>query len=93
MTFGNSFRVGIDENTNDKLITNGTFGISRNPIYVSFIAFFLGIFLAYPNITSTIFLISVILLIHRQILREEKFLKGHYGKEYDDYCNHVRRYI
>jgi protein-S-isoprenylcysteine O-methyltransferase Ste14 len=93
ITFGNSFRVGIDENTNDKLITNGTFGISRNPVYVAFIAFFLGIFLACPNITSIVFLTFLVLAIHRQILREEKFLHEHYGKEYDDYCKHVRRYF
>jgi protein-S-isoprenylcysteine O-methyltransferase Ste14 len=92
-TFGKSFRVGIDENTDDKLIINGIFGISRNPIYVAFIGFFVGIFVAYSNIIIIVFLIILIITIHRQILREEIFLKKHYGKEYDEYCNHVRRYI
>jgi protein-S-isoprenylcysteine O-methyltransferase Ste14 len=91
--FGKSFRVGIDENTDDKLITNGTFAISRNPIYTAFIFFFIGIFLTYSNILSSIFLVLLILTIHRQILREEKFLKSHYGAEYDEYCKKVRRYI
>jgi protein-S-isoprenylcysteine O-methyltransferase Ste14 len=91
--FGKSFRVGIDENTNDKLITNGTFGISRNPIYLAFIGFFVGIFVAYTNIITIVFLIILTITIHRQILREEIFLKKHYGKEYAEYCNHVRRYI
>ena len=92
-TFGRSFRVGIDEKTNEKLITNGTFSISRNPIYMAFIVFFIGIFTAYPNITSAIFLVLVITAVHRQILREEKFLKIHYGEEYNEYCKKVRRYI
>jgi len=92
-TFGKSFRVGIDEKTNEKLITNGTFSISRNPIYMAFIVFFIGIFTAYPNITSAIFLVLVIAAVHRQILREEKFLKIHYGEEYNEYCKKVRRYI
>jgi protein-S-isoprenylcysteine O-methyltransferase Ste14 len=91
--FGNSFRVGVDEKTNDKLITTGTFGISRNPIYVAFIGFFIGIFMAYFNIITIVFLIVVTITIHRQILREEKFLKNHYGKDYKEYCNNVRRYI
>jgi len=91
--FGKSFRVGIDENTTEKLITNGTFSISRNPIYLAFMAFFIGIFIVYPNITSSIGLIFIIAMIHRQILREEKFLNNHYGKEYEEYCNKVRRYI
>jgi protein-S-isoprenylcysteine O-methyltransferase Ste14 len=91
--FGKSFRVGIDENTKGKLITNGTFAISRNPIYVAFIIFFFGVFMAYPNIPSSVFLILLILTIHRQILREEKFLKNHYGAEFEEYCKKIRRYI
>jgi len=91
--FGESFRVGIDENTNSKLVTKGTFSISRNPVYSAFIAFFIGIFVAYPNIVTLIFLVFLVMAVHRQILREEKFLKIHYGKEYDEYCDKVRRYL
>jgi protein-S-isoprenylcysteine O-methyltransferase Ste14 len=91
--FGRSFRVGIDEKTEEKLITNGTFSISRNPIYLAFILFFTGIFLSYPNIISSVFLVLLVLTIHSQILREEKFLKNHYSSEFEGYCNKVRRYI
>jgi protein-S-isoprenylcysteine O-methyltransferase Ste14 len=91
--FGKSFRVGIDENTKNDLITNGTFSISRNPIYLAFITFFTGMFLSYPNIISSLFLLLIILTIHRQILREEAFLKKQYGDEYEKYCKKVRRYI
>ena len=91
--FGTSFRVGIDEKTNDKLITHGTFSVSRNPIYTAFIAFFIGIFLTYPTIITCVFLVLLAAVIHRQILREEKFLKDHYGEEYENYCNKVHRYI
>ena len=92
-TFGKSFRVGIDEKTKDKLITNGTFAISRNPIYVGFIAFFVGIFITYSNILISVFLLLFTITIHRQILREEMFLKNHYGKEYEEYNKKVRRYF
>jgi protein-S-isoprenylcysteine O-methyltransferase Ste14 len=91
--FGKSFRVGIDEYTKDKLITTGTFAISRNPIYLAFITFFLGVFIAYSNIITSVFLLLVSITIHRQILREESFLKVHYGNEYNAYCKKVRRYI
>lgn len=91
--FGNSFRVGIDETTKEKLITSGTFAISRNPIYLGFIVFFIGIFFAYPNIITSLFLVLLIAAIHRQIIREEVFLKSHYGEEYEKYCSLVRRYI
>jgi protein-S-isoprenylcysteine O-methyltransferase Ste14 len=91
--FGRSFRVGIDTHTSEKLITSGTFSVSRNPIYLAFITFFIGIFLSYPNIISSVFLVLITITIHRQILREEKFLKDHYGNEYGEYCKKVRRYI
>jgi protein-S-isoprenylcysteine O-methyltransferase Ste14 len=92
-TFGKSFRVGIDEKTEEKLITDGTFSISRNPIYLAFILFFTGLFLSYPNIVSSVFLALLVLTIHRQILREEKFLKNHYGSEFEEYRGKVRRYL
>jgi protein-S-isoprenylcysteine O-methyltransferase Ste14 len=32
-------------------------------------------------------------LFHRQVLREEDYLRRHYGHAYVDYCNRVRRYL
>ena len=92
-SFGDSFRVGIDENTTDKLITSGMFAISRNPIYVCFLMFFTGLFLVHRNIVIAVAVVLFALAIHRQILREEKFLASHYGEEYDDYRKKVRRYL
>ena len=93
ISFGNSFRVGIDEKKPDRLVTSGMFGISRNPIYVCFDAFFTGLFLVHKNSVILVAAIAFALLIHRQILREEKFLRAHYGAEYEDYCKKVRRYL
>ncbi|MCL2687203.1 MAG: isoprenylcysteine carboxylmethyltransferase family protein [Methanobrevibacter sp.] len=91
--FGDSFRVGIDEDTKDELITTSTFALSRNPIYLAFVIFFFGVFLSYPTIITIIFLIFLTIMIHHQILREEEFLKSHYKSEYEEYCANVRRYI
>lgn len=94
VAFGNSFRMGIDTEKPDKLITNGIFSISRNPIYVAFILFFLGLILAHPNITFIVVLFGIYIpILHRQIIREEDFLKVHYGVEYSDYAKKVRRYL
>lgn len=92
-SFGDSFRVGIDENKPDKLITTGMFALSRNPIYVCFLLFFTGLFLVHRNIVIAVAMVLFALAIHRQVLREEKFLKSHYGAKYEDYCKHVRRYL
>lgn len=91
--FGSSFRVGIDEQNPDKLVTAGTFALSRNPIYVCFLAFFFGMFLQYPNFILAGLIALFLPLIHRQILREEAFLRARYGKEYAAYCGRVRRYL
>ena len=91
--FGDSFRVGIDEESPDKLVTGGIFALSRNPIYVCFLLFFAGMFLIHRNIVILAADILFALAVHRQILREEKFLEQHYGEEYERYKNKVRRYL
>jgi len=91
--FGDSFRVGIDEHTPNMLITSGVFAFSRNPIYVCFLIFVAGLFLIHRNIVIAVATLLFALIIHRQILREEKFLKAHYGEEYAAYCKKVRRYL
>ncbi|MCL2051789.1 MAG: isoprenylcysteine carboxylmethyltransferase family protein [Lachnospiraceae bacterium] len=92
ISFGNSFRVGIDEQKPDKLVTKGVFALSRNPIYLCFDTFFIGQFLIHRNIMIAVAVVSFALAIHRQILREEKFLSSHYGGEYEAYRKKVRRY-
>ena len=93
VSFGDSFRVGIDENKPDKLITNGMFRFSRNPIYVCFLAFFVGMFIIHRNIVIAVAIVLFALVIHRQVLREENFLASHYGEEYELYKKKVRRYL
>jgi protein-S-isoprenylcysteine O-methyltransferase Ste14 len=93
ISFGQSFRVGIDTEYPDQLITSGVFAFTRNPIYVAFALILLGQFLIFPNWILLVYLLAGFWLFHRQVLREEDYLKGHYGKEYLEYSNHVRRYL
>jgi len=93
ISFGRSFRVGIDTEHPDKLITSGVFAFSRNPIYVAFACILLGQFLIFSNWILLLYMGAGIWLFHRQVLREEEYLKKHYGKEYLEYTNRVRRYI
>ncbi len=93
VSFGQSFRVGIDEEHPGKLITSGVFAFSRNPIYVAFAFILLGQFLVFSNWLLLVYLGAAIWLFHRQVLREENYLKKHYGKEYSEYCIRVRRYF
>lgn len=93
VSFGRSFRVGIDTERPDKLVTTGIFSISRNPIYVAFAAILTGQFLIFPNWILLAYLAGGSWLLHRQTLREEEFMMRRYGQEFSEYCARVRRYI
>lgn len=93
ISFGQSFRVGIDTEHPDKLITSGVFAFSRNPIYTAFAFILFGQFLIFPNWILLVYLAAGAWLFHRQVLREEDYLKQHYGKEYLEYCKRVGRYL
>jgi protein-S-isoprenylcysteine O-methyltransferase Ste14 len=93
VSFGRSFRVGIDVDQPDKLVTTGVFAISRNPIYVGFACVLVGQFLVFPNWVLLAYLVAGFLLFHRQVLREESFMRQHYSEEYVEYCQRVRRYL
>jgi protein-S-isoprenylcysteine O-methyltransferase Ste14 len=74
-------------------VTGGIFAFTRNPIYVGFALVLIGQFLIFPNWIIFVYLAAATWLFHRQVLREEGFLKAHYGQDYADYCKRVRRYI
>lgn len=93
VSFGQSFRIGIDAEQPDELVTTGIFALSRNPIYVAFAFTLLGQFLIYPNPILLIYLGAAVWLFHRQVLREEEFLLKYYGEEFREYSNQVRRYL
>jgi protein-S-isoprenylcysteine O-methyltransferase Ste14 len=93
VSFHESFRIGIDTDRPDRLITDGAFAFSRNPIYVAFIMMATGQFLILPNVILLIYILAAAALVHRQVLREEEFLRGHYGQAHADYCSRVRRYL
>ena len=87
------FGRGADCDQPGRLVTTGVFAVSRNPIYVGFFVFLVGQLLVSPDWVPLIYLIAAVALFHRQVLREEQFMRGRYGQEYADYCRRVRRYV
>src|ERR1700752_2175665 len=77
VSFGKSFRVGIDVDQPGQLVTTGAFAISRNPIYVGFFDFLLGQLLVSPDCVPLIYLFAGTALFHRQVLREAAFIRPH----------------
>jgi protein-S-isoprenylcysteine O-methyltransferase Ste14 len=93
VSFGRSFRVGIDTDHPDALVTTGIFAFSRNPIYVAFATILAGEFLVFSNWILMVYIFAASWLFHRQVVLEENYLKQHYGREYVDYTHRVRRYF
>lgn len=93
VSFGKSFRVGLDEDHPGALVTTGAFSISRNPIYTAFGLILIGEFLIIPNWIILICVFIGIWLLNRQILLEEQSLKKIYGEKYMEYCKKVRRFL
>lgn len=93
VSFGASFRIGIDDEHPDRLVTGGIFAVTRNPIYVAFALVLVGEFLIFPSWLLALYLVAGFALFHRQVVREEVFLAAHYGQAYAAYRARVHRYL
>ena len=89
------FKVKIDKQIlENKLATNGIYGLSRNPIYAAFLIINSGILLITYNLYLLIlpffyYLFLTVLLIHT----EEKWCLDKFGAEYISYMKKVNRII
>ncbi len=90
---GSSWRIGIDSENKTDLVLNGIFSFSRNPIFVGIIFSSLGYFLVLPNALTLTILLLDIALIQVQVQLEEQYLKKMHGKNYEIYCQKVRRWL
>ena len=93
ISFGKAWRIGIDEKNSNELITEGIFKYTRNPIFLFMDMYFFGMALIYPNIVLIVMAICMIIGIHFQIIREEKFLKNKFHEKYNEYRKKTRRYF
>ena len=80
------------------LTTSRIHRYSRNPVYLGWMIFFLGLTLIgwSDSIWSILFLIYLIITVpylHWTILLEEKFLLGKYGEPYQRYMEETSRYF
>lgn len=90
---GDSWRIGIDEQTKSPLVQHGLFGVSRNPIFLGMIVMLVGLLLTAPTAATLAVTLLGIVLIHIQVRLEESFLLDKYGEMYRDYQKRVRRWI
>lgn len=93
LTLKDSWRAGIDEEQKTELVTGGIYRISRNPAFAGFDLLYLGSALAVGNLALTAAACAAAVMIHLQILEEEKHLGKMFGEPYGAYRKNVRRYL
>ena len=76
------------------LVATGPYAISRNPIYLAWATFQLGLGIWLRNAWIILLLLPAILTVNVVgIIPEERYLQQEFGSDYQDYRNRVRRWI
>lgn len=92
-TMRDSWRAGIAKEEKTKMITGGIYKYSRNPAFLGFDLVYIGILLMFFNWFLFGFTLFAMLMLHIQILQEEKHLAKVFGDEYLRYKKRVNRYL
>lgn len=93
ITMRNSWRVGIKYDQKTDLVTTGIYRISRNPYFLSYDILIFGYILIFPSLILIILYVTLVIVFHRMILEEEKYLQSVHDTTYLDYKRKVNRYL
>lgn len=88
-----SWRAGIPERDKTELVSVGIYRYSRNPAFLGFDLQYLGVLLMYFNPLTAAFTGFAALMLHLQILQEEKYLAQTFGADYEAYRKRTSRYL
>jgi protein-S-isoprenylcysteine O-methyltransferase Ste14 len=90
---GDSWRIGIDNDSKTALVTQGVFGLSRNPIFLGMRVNLAGLFLVLPNAFTLLLWVLGDVIIRAQVYLEEEYLLQSHGQVYEQYRQQVRRWL
>ena len=77
-----------------RLLTEGPFRVTRNPIYVAMTLSYIGGAILLADVWGWVFLPAVLFAVSVGVIRhEERILLEHFGDEYRQYMNKVRRWL
>ena len=92
-SMGRRWRVGVPSAAPDALVTQGLFGVSRNPVFLGMLAMALGLALAVPSIAMIVCATAFWLACEIQVRDEERFLESAFTDQYVAYRSRVRRWF
>lgn len=77
-----------------RLLEEGPFGLSRNPIYLADTLVYSGVALLWGSLWPWLLLPAVIVSMQRGVIvHEENLLAELFGEDYRAYCRRVRRWL
>ncbi|MXV15305.1 methyltransferase family protein [Hufsiella ginkgonis] len=78
----------------ENLVTEGIFNHGRNPLYVGNILMLVGVGILSNSLLFVALFIPLFLFIYQAIvLAEENFLRNKFGRQFDEYCARVNRWV
>ena len=84
----------LPQTDTDTIIKTGIYAYSRNPIYLSFVLFHLGMFLTFENIMYFLSSIGLFFWLNNYVIKEEEdFLKDKFKEDFTRYCKSVKKWI
>jgi len=90
---GDTWRIGIDQNEKNPLVTRGPYRLVRHPIYLFQIVMLAGVALLLPTCLSLIVLIFHVVCVLIKAADEESYLITVHGKTYRDYLSRTGRLL
>ena len=91
---GSEWRIGIDTTERTGLVTDGAFGLVRNPIFTAMIVAATGLALMVTNPIAIAGTVGLIVAIELQVrFVEEPHLVRLHGDDYEAYTNAVGRFV
>ena len=75
------------------LMTNGPYGICRNPMLLGVFIYHFGVLIALLSLGAAIIFIIEILIMNVQVKKEEQRVRNDFGNEYIEYTKRVKRFL
>jgi protein-S-isoprenylcysteine O-methyltransferase Ste14 len=76
-----------------RIVTEGPYRLTRNPMYLGHIIFMLGLALTLRSLVALAILVLRAIWFHRRVLADEARLTARFGAEYTDYTRRVKRWV